>query len=200
MSVIKNNIISEGLEHGDLKRLVLSKIHIDEFKSKIGNDEDICVLSLKIKDKSAANDLVNFIEKGYDWVLDADTSTGEFDDGDYIVFVETERNKDIPKNIINFIEDLINLTHNKISDWKVWYYKDKSDYVLSLENLENIIPLSPAEYNSHFKIKKDSTNEDIERLNRRLELNSLKSISGAPVAPAPESKNTELIKIWAGLK
>ena len=74
----------EGLEQGDLKRLIHPELHIDEFKSKLGDDADVVVASFKVDNKEPANDLVNFIEKGYDWVLDADVSSGEMDDGSYI--------------------------------------------------------------------------------------------------------------------
>ena len=73
--------------------MVHNELHVDEFKSKMGNDEDMVVLSFKVGGKEPAIDLVNFIEKSYDWVIDADTSSGEMEDGDYIVFVEMERNR-----------------------------------------------------------------------------------------------------------
>ena len=88
MQTSNNLNLLEGLELGDLKRLIHTELHIDEFKSKLGRDEDVCVISFKVTGKEPGNDLVNFIEKGYDWVLDADISSGEMDDGSYIVFAE----------------------------------------------------------------------------------------------------------------
>ena len=82
----------EGLEKDDLARLVFPELHIDEFKSKMGDDADIIVLSFLVDGKEPATDLMNFIERGYDWVFDADISSGELDDGQYLVFVELERN------------------------------------------------------------------------------------------------------------
>ena len=72
-----NNQLNENLEEGDLKRLVHDELHIDEYKSKMGDDADVCVISFKVAGKEPAIDLVSFIEKGYDWVLDADGSSGE---------------------------------------------------------------------------------------------------------------------------
>ena len=83
--------LSEGLEQGDLDRLVHRKLHVDEFKSKMGSDADIIVLSFKVDGKEPARDLMNFIERGYEWILDADISSGELDDGQYLVFAELER-------------------------------------------------------------------------------------------------------------
>lgn len=136
----------EGLEHGDLARLVHNKLHIDEFKSKMGEDADIMVLSIKTNEKKAAEDLMNFIERGYDWVLDADISTGELDDGDYLVFIELERKPSAVKHIIELIEDLINLTEQKFSDWKFQYQKNKTEYAIDERKLRSILPLTPDQY------------------------------------------------------
>ena len=51
------------MERGDLKRLLHNELHIDQHRSKMGEDADIIVLSFKIKDKEPAADLVDFIEK-----------------------------------------------------------------------------------------------------------------------------------------
>jgi len=91
--------LSEGLEQGDLDRLVHNKLHVDEFKSKMGSDADIIVLSFKVDGKEPARDLMNFIERGYDWILDADISSGELDDGQYLVFAELERDPAAAKHI-----------------------------------------------------------------------------------------------------
>ena len=42
---------NEGLEYGDLKRLIHPELHVDEFKSKMGDDSDIVVISFKVVDK-----------------------------------------------------------------------------------------------------------------------------------------------------
>lgn len=138
--------LCEGLEQGDLARLVHNKLHIDEFKSKMGDDADILVLSIKTSEKKAAEDLMNFIERGYEWVLDADISTGELDDGDYLVFVELERNSGAANNIVELIEDIINLTNQKMSDWRFQYQKNKKEYPLLTRYIKQIVPLSPDQY------------------------------------------------------
>ena len=142
--------LSEGLEHGDLARLVHNKLHIDEFKSKMGDDADVMVLSLKTTEKKAAEDLMNFIERGYEWVLDADISTGELDDGDYLVFVELERNPEAAKNIIELIEDILNLTNQKMSEWRFQYQKDKTEYPIEIRKLKQVIPMTSDQYISKY--------------------------------------------------
>ena len=143
-------MLNEGLEKDDLKRLVHTELHIDEFKSKLGRDEDVVVISFKVKGKEPGNDLVNFIEKGYEWVIDADVSSGEMDDGDYIVFVECERKPEVVDNIIVMMEDIMNLTGQKLSDWRVRYYHDTKDHDLTSDSLKKLIPVTGKEYDRRF--------------------------------------------------
>jgi hypothetical protein len=111
--------LAEGLEANDLKRLVHDELHIDEYKSKMGKDEDVVVVSFKVAGREPALDLVNFIEKGYDWVIDADTSPGEVNKGKYLVFVEMNRRMRVPERIIEMLGDLETLTGFKLKDWKL---------------------------------------------------------------------------------
>ena len=133
-----NSNIFEGLEQSDLARLIHPELHVDEFKSKLGRDEDVCVISFKVTGKEPAQDLVNFVEKGYQWVIDADVSSGEMDDGDYIVFVEAEREDTLPKNIISMMKDVMNLTGQELSQWRVRYQHDGKDHDLTEENLKKL--------------------------------------------------------------
>jgi hypothetical protein len=180
-------MLFEGLEKGDLKRLVHAEMHIDEFKSKLGRDEDICVVSFKVTGKEPAIDLVNFIEKGYQWVIDADVSSGEMDDGDYIVFVECERDKDIPENIVKMMDDVMNVTGQKPSQWRVRYYHDTTDHPLTVASLNDLIPQTPEEYAKRFG-EKDR------------DLDKLKAAAGVKVSTkAPKNDTTESLRIAAGI-
>jgi hypothetical protein len=178
-------MLFEGLEQGDLKRLVHPELHIDEFKSKLGRDEDVCVVSFKVTGKEPATDLVNFIEKGYEWVIDADVSSGEMDDGDYIVFVECERDRHIPQNIVTMMEDLMNVTGQKVKQWRVRYYKDQTDHSLDIASLKELVPQTPEEYAQRYGTK---------------DLDKLKSAAGVKVTTkAPKNDTTESLRIAAGI-
>jgi len=178
--------LQEGLESQDLARLVHDELHIDEYKSKMGNDEDIVVLSFKVHGKEPAVDLVNFIEKGFDWVLDADTSAGEMEDGDYVVFVELERNNDIVKNLLDLLTDLVPLTDNHVKSWRIKYHKNNKEYRADPEDLKHVIPSSPAEY--------------LRAIGSKEEVNQLKSAAGLDVnTKAPKNEYTESLRIAAGI-
>ena len=54
-----------SLKTGDLRYCVDDIFEVDSYQSKMGADEKIVVLSFRVKPMQAAEDLVNFIEKGY---------------------------------------------------------------------------------------------------------------------------------------
>ena len=175
----------ESLENGDLKRLVHNELHIDEFKSKLGDDKDIIVLCFKVKSKEPSNDLVSFIEKGYEWVIDADVSSGEMYDGDYIVFVELDRDRKAPERIMELMQDLMNLTHQETDEWRFRYYKDKTEHPLTEEDLAREVPLS---------------SEDYERRYGQRDLDQLRAAAGVPIkTKAPKNDLTDSIRIAAGI-
>lgn len=195
------SILTEGLEQGDLARLVHTNLHIDEFKSKMGDDPDIIVLSFKVGGKEPATDLMNFIERGYDWVLDADVSAGELDDGEYLVFVELERTPKAPDQIIKLISDMTNLTDQDLSEWRFKYRKKTAEFMLSDDDLRKIVPLTPRNYISKFGEEEDDIDLDAEDEKAEKELTAMKEVAGVPIhKSAPINDYTESIRIAAGLR
>jgi len=167
-----NKQLNEGLQANDLKYLVANTIHIDEFNSKMGDASDVVTLSFKVKDLMPANDLVSFLENGYDFILDADVSTGEIRDNERVVFVEVQRRPGIYKYVNEMLDDLNHLTGVKREDWKFRWYKS-SDYVqMNEENFEQIVPLTAENYNSsvdeYSKVKTETQklNSDIEAIKK----------------------------------
>ena len=98
-TVSNNRPLLEGLQYKDLEGLLKPTIHVDEFSSKMGDDEDIIVLSFFVRSKAAARDLMGWFEKGYDFVLDADMSPGEIKPNRYLVYLEMRRRSSAAKNI-----------------------------------------------------------------------------------------------------
>ena len=86
-----SNLLSESLGYKDLEGLMKPTVHVDEFSSKMGDDDDIIVISFFVRDAQAAKDLMAWFEKGYDFVLDADKSPGEVKPNRYLVYVEIRR-------------------------------------------------------------------------------------------------------------
>jgi hypothetical protein len=177
--------ITEGLEQNDLKRLVHTELHIDEFKSKMGKDEDIVVISFKITGREPAEDLVNFVEKGYEWVIDADVSSGEMDDGDYIVFVEADRTREMPELIVDLMEDIMNLTDQKMSDWRLMFRSSPEEFEITADNIRANVPLTAEDYLRRFGSKG---------------LDEMRNAAGVPVTTkAPKNDYTQSLRSLAGI-
>lgn len=156
--------LSESLAFKDMEGLLKPTIHVDEFSSKMGDDDDIIVVSFFVRDAQAAKDLMSWFEKGYDFVLDADRSPGEIRPGRYLVYVEIRRRSTAGGNIEQLLNDLNTLTEFEDSTAWTMHYKNK-EIPFSRDAFEATVPLSPRAYRE----KKES------------ELNEMRVAAGMPV-------------------
>lgn len=134
----------EALNYKDMEGMLKPTVHVDEFAAKMGDDDDIIVLSFFVRSKQAADDLANWFEKGYDWVLDADTSPGEIRPGRFLVYIEMQRRSSAGKKVYDIVNDLNTLTEFEPDEWTMTY-EDK-DYPFTVETFDRLVPLSPKEY------------------------------------------------------
>lgn len=139
-----NQQLNEGLRSMDLKEMVHDVFEVDSFRSKMGEDQDVCVVSFKVKDRSPAKDLMEFIEKGYEFVLDADVSSGEDNKGEYSVFVEISRSPRLAEQIQELTYGVKKLTG--LDELKFKYYKQSHVHEATTTNLKDRIPSSVNEY------------------------------------------------------
>ena len=163
-----NKQLNEGLEYKSLENMVKPTLHIDEFSSKMGDDDDIVVVSFYVTDNTAATDLVNWFEKGYEFILDADRSPGEIDPNKYLVYIELKRRTSVVDQIDTLLDDLTTLTEHVATDWTCHYGKEQFSY--SPEAIKKYVPLSPKVYRS----MKDG------------ELNKMRAIAGVKIPPLKE--------------
>jgi hypothetical protein len=150
----QSNQLFEGLEYKDMVGMMKPTIHIDEFSSKMGDDDDIIVVSFFVRSKQAATDLMNWFEKGYDWVLDADVSPGEIKPGRFLVYIELRRRSAAGRNIAEAIDDLSTLTEYDSTEWTMHY--EGKNFPFSAEEFDRVVPLSPKDYR---KQKESDLNE-----------------------------------------
>ena len=136
--------LNESLQADDLRDLVKKVFEIDSFKSKIGEDEDICVLSFTVDTEDPAKDLENFFEMGYSFVLDSDVTPGETDDGTYRVYVEIERSRRIGEQIAELVEGVKKLTG--LDEMRFRYFKSFKSLVADAETLKNVVPADKESY------------------------------------------------------
>lgn len=138
--------LNEGLRPSDLKNLIKPVFEVDTFRSKMGEDHDVCVVSFTVRDRNPAKDLMEFIEKGYNFVLDADVSAGENNNGEYSVFVEISRTPKLAEQIRELTLGIKRLS--EVDEWKFTYYKSNRVHEADDSNLKTIIPSTPESYKS----------------------------------------------------
>ena len=161
--------LNECLRSTDLKEMVHDVFEVDSFRSKMGEDQDVCVVSFKVKDRSPAKDLMEFIEKGYDFVLDADVSSGEDNKGEYSVFVEISRSPRLAEQIQELTYGVKRLTG--LDELKFKYYKQSHVHEATTTNLKDRIPSSVNEYMEF--VNKNKT-EDVRRFFSKTLMDDLK--------------------------
>ena len=105
-SLVKSKRLEEGLRPGDLQHLILNKVSIDQFEPKTGSDKEVLVMGLYSKDEEPAQDLARFIERGYIGVKDTEVSPGPDEDGNYMIFVEIQKDKETMKRVVEILHDI----------------------------------------------------------------------------------------------
>lgn len=175
----------DSLKAGDLIYLVDRIFEVDNFKSKMGDDSDVVVLSFTVENRAPAEDLVGFVEKGYNFVLDADMSPGELDDGKYRVFVELQRTSKVAEQISEMLYGISKLTG--IDDFKFRYHKSFNSIDAVKEKLEEIIPKNPNEYTTRMEEKEIDnyqnffSNSMLESVSMQGDTIQFKKIYAAPI-------------------
>jgi len=127
--------LTESLEQGDMAEQLTPTLTIDEFSSRTGSDSDIITLAFILASKMAAEDLVNWFERGYEWIIDAEVSPGQVLDKKYYVFAELNRRSSAPKRIIELLDDLKTLTNKDVDEWTIKLEDHK--FPATLENLSD---------------------------------------------------------------
>jgi len=172
---MKKQFIYEGLDYHDMEGQLDPMVTVDEYAAKMGKDKDIVTLAFTVKSEAAGADLVDWFERGYDWVLDASLSDGEITSGKWLIFVEMERRSTVPKRIVELLNDLKTLTNLKLSEWTIQV--DEEEYEPEEQILKQVIICNPNEY----KIEKEKEEE----------LNEMRSKAGLETKPIYE-KDAEL--------
>ena len=168
----------------DMDGQISDKITVDEYAAKMGKDKDIVTITFKVNSELAANDLVTWFERGYDFVLDASVSDGEIEPGTYLVFVEMERRSRVPERILRLLSDLETLTGFKLKDWIVEIENETYDADESV--IRQAMILNPNEY----KMEKEKDEK----------LNEYRQIAGLATKPLyKEDAYIRKIKTMAGM-
>lgn len=170
----KTRSLKEGLEFKDMEGLVKPTVYIDEFQSKVGNDDEYIVLSFCTKGEQVADDLVHWFETGYQFVIDADKSEGEIEPNRYLVFVEIERRTRFIEQLRELLEDLDTLTDFVLEDWVITTGNKSMHF--DPETLAELVPLSPQSYREMHDI----------------DINEMRTIAGLPVKEIYNATDDEI--------
>ena len=170
-----NNPLFESIDFKELEGLMKPTIHVDEFSSKMGDDDDIIVISFFIRDAQAAKDLMSWFEKGYDFVLDADRSPGEIKPNRYLVYVEIRRRSTAGGHVEMLLNDLNTLTEFEDSDAWTMHYKGK-EIPFSRDTFDQTVPTSPKAYRDRYEG----------------DLNEMRVAAGMPVVTTYDKKDRAL--------
>lgn len=184
--------LNEALNYHDMEGEVEPVVTVDEYSAKMGKDKDVVTLAFTVGSKQCGEDLVSWLETGYDFVLDAAVSDGELDNGKWLVFVELQRRLSVPERIVELLGDLQNLTGLDVEDYKIKV--NDNTYKADKEALKQVIELSPREY-ARAK-RKEEKEEDA--LNQMRDIANLErpDIEAEPSVPDTELDN---MKAAAGL-
>lgn len=181
----KKIFITEGLDFNDMEGQIDPVVTVDEYSAKMGKDSDIVTLAFVVKSEEAGQDLVDWFERGYDFVLDASVSEGEVKVGKWLVFVEMNRRSKVPERVIELISDLKTLTGLDVKEWTLKI--DDEDYDAEENIMKSKLTLSPHEY------RKEKENEE--------ELNEIREAAGLQTKPIHRDQDEYIkrIKSMAGM-
>ena len=146
--------LNEGLRSGDLRNYVSEVFTVDRYSSKMGEDSDIVVLGFRVREKNPAIDMMEFIEKGYPFILDADISAGEENDGQYQVFVEIERTPNLTEQLTDLLKGIGQLCDCR--NWKFRYQKANQSVEFNEDSITKNIPLTKKDYHAKVLSIKES--------------------------------------------
>ena len=177
------SLLTEGLQYKDMVGIIKPTLYVDEFSSKIGDDDEIAVLSFYLTNSIGCDDLIAWFEKGYEYVLDADRSPGEVSPNRFLVFVEIARRTRLIGQIEELLLDLGTLTEFELDEWTITHDGQSTEFDATV--LESMLDLSPHVY----------------RLNNEAELNEMRTAANLPVKSVLKGNDPELdvIRVQAGI-
>lgn len=149
-----------SLKNLDLRGTILPKISIDEFEPKAGDTDAVIVVAFYMLDQNPADDLNTFIQRGFIDTVDVEVSPNTDEDGNYLVFVEMERNETFPEKFKALIKDVENVA-GKL-DWRVvTYLSDEQEFTYNDPAIYKYVITNPEDYVSKEDYMKESVQEKV---------------------------------------
>lgn len=148
-----------GLREGDLRDTILSKLSLDEFEPKTGDNKDVVVCGFGVIDKNVGNDLSVFLNNAsyFENIRDVEVSPNRNDDGNFMVFVELDRNENSMKFIQEMISDIERIS-GKLK-WEASTHLTDNFYPLGSDELNEYFISDPENYVSREEFDERIANE-----------------------------------------
>lgn len=151
--------LKEGLQVNDMEYLVSPYVSVDEYTSKI--DQDDITIAFFCNEKEVATDLRDFLEKMYYIeIRDIEISDSLTEDNKYILFVEIPRNTQFPKILVDILDSIGFLINKELKDWQFITLKMNSKKPVSIENLTQYVRLQPMDKDIELKDIKEEPKEE----------------------------------------
>lgn len=179
-------LVNESFEVGDLQSVLQPTLTVDEYQSRSGRDDRMCVLTFKLTDPVAATDLVDFLQRGYEFIEDAESTQSSANQGHWLVFAEIRRLSTLYQNIAQILEDLQASSGIKPQHWRFRYMKKPQLLPFTAEHFAQTVPLTSRAYR--------------QRQQQLAELDQLRKAAGLRRSGAVRGNSeTQQLQILAGM-
>ena len=129
-----SNRLTEGLRENDLEHLISPYVSIDEYTSKISDDN--ITIAFFCNEREVGADIIDFLEKMYFMdIRDIELADTLTEDNKYIIYVELDRSQVFPKVIIDMIDSINFLINKKMKDWDFKTLNMSTKLPITKENL-----------------------------------------------------------------
>ena len=126
---MRRSNLTEGMREGDLADLVLPLISVDEYTSKV-DEQEAMVFGFYVHDEAAASDLNRFLQKSASPLLDTEVSPAPDQHGFFMVFVEMNKDARMAENVADILAEIKSLVD--IDTWQ-----------MRVRDLDDLVTFSP---------------------------------------------------------
>lgn len=158
----ESETLEEGLRSGDMEYMISPYVSIDEYTSKV--DQDDITIALFCGEKQVADDLREFLEKMYYLeIRDIEVSDSLTEDNKYIIFVELKRDEQFPKILVDILDSIDFLIKKEMKDWKFITLKMHQKQPVSVENIKKFVRLQPLGEDIKLKDIKEEPKKEVKK-------------------------------------
>lgn len=160
--------LDEALRENDLEHLISPYVSIDQYTSKIS--EDNLTIAFFCNERDVASDLSDFLEKMYFMeIRDIEVSETMTEDNKYILYVEFDRNQQFPKILIDVLDSISFLINKEVKDWQFKSFNMKDKMPVSIDAIKKFVRLSTIEVqpNDNKEVKQESVVYRKDNYNRK---------------------------------